>query len=385
MSVARKLLSMSKSIKFCEKLGIRVPIIQAPMAGISTIELANEVTKFGAIGSIPVSTIDFRSPSGIDKLKSIVDNYEGGKIVNLNFFCHEVVNPVTESQITSWKKMYKEALSISSLDHEDSNFKNGNISFKEYENNESVIEYLTTLKPSIISFHFGHPEKDTIKKLQSAGIKVAITSTSLEETKYLVGLGVDILVLQGYEAGGHRGNFLTSKHFDENLSTLALFLKSKKYVDDNNIDIDLVPTGGIVDPKVVKLYIDLGASAVQLGTVFLTSPEITNNKSYLLSLLNKQDFKPTIIIDSISGKPARAIQTDFIKSLITESVRFNSSDLPPYGTMYNAYKTLKPKKITNQDIGFYLIGQNYFQIDPSLLTTKDILTNLTSNINSINH
>ncbi|KAK6461010.1 2-nitropropane dioxygenase [Scheffersomyces coipomensis] len=377
---------MSKSVGFCKRLGLKYPIIQAPMAGTSTVELATEITNNGGLGSLPISTINFTQSQGLIQLKSLIEKYNvlNKSITNLNFFCHEIVEGVTPTQIKNWFELYSKVLNVNVGDvSEDEYFKNGNISFKEYEHNEELIDYLTKeLKPAVISFHFGYPSKETILKFQAAGIQIWVTSTSLQETEILGKLGVDGIVCQGFEAGGHRGNFITSKDFDENLSTLALFLKSKQYLHQHDLHdkIDLIPTGGIMDSKTVKFYLDSDASAVQVGTVFLTSPEITNNKSYLKSLLQSHDYKPTILIDIVSGKRARAIQTDFIKGLI----KYNhpSDDLPPYGILYNAYRTLKSNKTlsTSLDIGFYLMGQNYFQTDLTLTSTKDIFQSLVKDL-----
>ncbi|KHC30396.1 nitronate monooxygenase [Candida albicans P76055] len=210
-------MSMSTRLKLASKLGIDYPIFLSPMAGVSTIDMSIGVSNNGGLGSIPLASIDFRKQDSIEKLENLIIEYKKKLInstttktktktkdndqlvVNLNFFCHEIENEPNQQQISNWKQLYKQSVFDNNTEDDDAfklldeiQFINGNVSFKEIENNENhidqynkLMEYLEQLKPSIISFHFGMPSPKTIKRLQNQGIMIFITSTSLEETIYL--------------------------------------------------------------------------------------------------------------------------------------------------------------------------------------------------------
>lgn len=379
---------MSKYGKFCKSLGLKVPIIQAPMAGISTIKLASEATANGALGSLPLATIDFRK--GIDPLKKTIEQYKENlletkvahNVVNLNFFCHEVVENATKDQMENWWSLYLQSgLKVSDEVRLKIPFSNGNVSFKELELHypeklHELINYLAEYKPKMVSFHFGHPEKKTVEKFKEAGILVFVCVTSVEEAKILVDLGANGLICQGFEAGGHRGNFLVSGQFDELLSTHSLFLQVKNYIERGNISTFLIPSGGIMDAVTINYYLSLGASAVQMGSAFLATPE-SNSAPYFQKELARDEQETTVATSLVSGKLARTVKTQFIENLIVKNA-FKSYELPPYGSSYNAYKTLKPQ-ISSSDIGFYLAGQNYHSIDPKL-TTSEIIQKLSKDL-----
>ncbi|KAK6871733.1 putative nitronate monooxygenase [Candida tropicalis] len=379
---------MSSKLKLLQKLGIEYPIFLSPMAGVSTIELIAAITNNGGLGSIPLASIDFRQDDGVPKLDKLIEEYsrvvkKQKNIVNLNFFCHEIESTPTTEQIQNWKKLYSNVLNIKEEILNQAKFTNGNVSFKEVETNyearyNRLLKYLENLKPKVASFHFGIPSQETIQRLQKIGTMVFVSSTSLEETKKLVECGVDGIILQGYEAGGHRGNFLISKTFDENLSTQALFIQSKKYIDtldQQNVPF-LVPAGGIVDSETINYYLEQGSDAVQLGTAFLATPESTNSKFFTTA--KTKDRSNTIMIDLVSGKQARTVRTEFIDGLINKN-GYPLNELPGYGYMYNAYKSLKPL-VNGQDIGFYLAGQNYHQIETNK-SAEEIMQKLINGLN----
>ncbi|EMG47560.1 hypothetical protein SBY92_004732 [Candida maltosa Xu316] len=359
---------MSSKLKLLQRLGIEYPIFLSPMAGVSSIGLAAAITNSGGLGSIPLAPIDFRQTNGIEKLDKLVSEYgelinKSRNVVNLNFFCHEIDEDPTSVQINNWRDLYKKAIHVTDDILDKAKFTNGNISIKQVERDapgefNSLLEYLESLKPKIVSFHFGVPSEVAIHRLQNAGVLVFVSSTSLKETVYLTERGVDGIVLQGYEAGGHRGNFLADTESDEKLSTESLFNQSKEYLDSlktENIPY-LVPAGGIVSGETINHYISQGAASVQLGTAFLATPESLNSKFFNNPSINK----PTIMTDLVSGKIARAVKTDFINGLI-ENDNYQRNELPPYGYVYNAYKSVKP--LVDQDIGFHLAGTNYQHIE----------------------
>ena len=445
-----------------QKLGIKYPIIQSPMAGVLTPAMAASVTNAGGLGSLPISTINFTLPNSITQLQALIDSYNSNLVdesktntINLNFFCHEIEQPPTESQILNWKKLYIEATNLpKSVIDEIECTKNGNVSFREFEQNseafDRLMSYLSKYRPKIISFHFGIPQRSTIDKLKQLGIMVFITATSVEEVNQVIKVGgeVDGVVLQGYEAGGHRGNFLTGV-VDAKLPTWDLFQLVKKelnQLDTHNKSSSsssstasasaeaeasrpppyLVVAGGIMNSSQAQRFLDAGADAVQLGTAFLGTVE-SNTSGYFSKV--SQDGPSTVMTALISGKPARAVVTDFIARIEQErklekatksgaiknkdgdgngdgdgDVNVNidvNGELPPYGYAYAAYKQLKdivgkkqqqnPKQKetcgneASLDLGFYLAGLGYKQIEKDVgngekLTTQQVIDKLISEL-----
>lgn len=362
------------SSRLCRTLGLKLPLFQAPMAGVSTVQMAAAVIQNGGLGSIPLGGVDLRK--GVGLLKSSVDQLIDlvGKenLVNFNFFCHDIVDSPSVSQTANWWSLYTKTIGDLDSFKDFVSFDNSNVSFKELELNfpdqfNELMDYLEITRPKITSFHFGHPSKETIKRLQNLGILVFITTTSIEETRHLIELNVDGLICQGYEAGGHRGNFLTFDPFDEHLSTQALFIQTRDYIYKRKLDTYIVPTGGIMDSVTMKYYLDNGADSIQLGSIFLGTPESTSAPFFSNALASK-NHTPTIMTPLVSGKPARTVSTPFIQDLI-ECNCFDLQELPPYGCSYSAYKLLRPK-IEGIDIGFYLAGQHYHSMETSLSTAQ---------------
>jgi nitronate monooxygenase len=369
---------MSSKTKLLQKLGVEHPIFLSPMAGVSPISLSAAVTNSGGLGSIPLASIDFRQDDGLHKLNALIEDYAAGidkprNVVNLNFFCHEVEHAPDTAQVDNWKQLYQKAIHASGDVLAKAQFTNGNVSFRELERDHPakyslLMDYLGTLRPKAVTFHFGIPNNATMKWLQQkTGCLVLVTATSVAEAVFLVEKGVDGIVLQGYEAGGHRGNFLADETSDENLSTHALFSQVKKYVDTLPVDRApyLVPAGGIGDAATIRYYLAQGADAVQLGTAFLATPESLTAKFFSAAVDGTR--ADTAMVELVSGKRARAVRTAFIDALVGLN-EFRRDELPGYGYAYNAYKSLKP--LVEQDIGFYLAGQNYHQISKGKLAEQ---------------
>lgn len=401
-----------KSQQFTKLLGLKYPIIQAPMGGVTTTKLASEVTLNGGLGSLPVSGIDLRA--GISQLINTVAEYQGlisrsslKNVVNLNFFCHEIYTPPSRKQVADWLKLYHDTIpELNEAQYAESlQIKNGNISFKEIEESyPSVLDELFTywkenkhLVPKVISFHFGYPKSRTIEALHDLGIFVLVTATSLDEAQTLIRQGVDGLVCQGYEAGGHRGNFLHNKESEpteksekfenrKDLSTNDLFNVIYQWVQENNSKVHLIPAGGIMDANTISKYLFSGASAVQLGTIFLSSPGSNSSVSRLFdSDVQKQGLPPTQMVAQVSGKPARSITSEFIKRLTLSSEK-GQYDLPAYGYSYSLYKQMKSTmKNVSIDLSFPLAGANYPDLRPQWLGrgAGEIVSTLGNQIDNI--
>src|SRR5579883_3047010 len=195
-----------------EKIGLEWPIFQAPMAGTSTPALAAAVSNAGALGAIGVAA---ESPEGAEKMIRATQGLTN-RAFNVNVFCHRpaIPNAAVEAAWIARLKPQFEAFGASppSALRE---------IYQTFRGNRAMTEMLLATRPAIISFHFGLPEESQIKALKEAGIILFGSATSLGEARQLADAGIDAIVAQGYEAGGHRGLFDYQAH-DDRLGTLAL-------------------------------------------------------------------------------------------------------------------------------------------------------------------
>lgn len=367
---------MSTYKQFLSKLGRTSPVIQAPMANVSTEILALKVYKSGGLGSLALSPINLlHNPNSVfenvAKFRLLTSERA---IVNCNFFCFDPKTqpaPTTQER-RNWAQLYEgvTGVSLDKILEKVGDFSRAVVSFNEFEDSQpekfdNFINQLIETKVKVVSFHFGIPSQRTIRKLQTGGIMVWGCVTLVEEAKTLVDLGVDVLVCQGYEAGGHRGNFLVDSHLDENLGTLMLFRQVKQYVDTVSNPPFLVPSGGIVDGVTILNYLKEGAAAVQLGTVFIPTTE-SSAPRFIAKNIEQENRMPTIMTPLISGRSARTLRTPFIASLIREQAKLKYS-LPLFGYSTSAYRKFSSGE---EKYGFYLAGQNYHLADTGISATK---------------
>lgn len=371
---------------FVKSLNISRPIIQAPMAGVTSPKMVAEVCNNGALGSLPVSHINFRSPSGITELRNLVNEVQShtndtsvARNVNLNFFCHEAVLSVTSAQKENWCSLYERVSKIP-IERKEFTFEKRSVSFKEFEDNEAFENLLAFFRdeyrPKVVSFHFGHPTIRSIKALQELKIQVYVTATSEQEFELLQELEVDGVICQGYEAGGHRGNFLqVHEQFDENLSTACLVKRVLHLIECKKGKIPfIIPAGGISTPLDVKYMLELGVSAVQIGTAFLGATDCKASKKLHELIHEEKELEPTTMIGIVSGKRARAISSTFLRDLKSS---YANESLPDYGYMYNEFKRLR--SLHPDKLNFVLAGQSYPSIRTNV-TMAEILAYLSESI-----
>lgn len=368
----------TSSARFMISLGLKYPIIQAPMAGVTTPKMVAEVINFGAMGSLPVSHCDLTSDEGHQELRSLIQEVQSGILqesakrnINLNFFCYDVVDAVTDIQKQNNWYTQLEKVTKTPINRDLVHFKNRSISFKEYEKNNSFRELLNFFEnhftPKVVSFHFGHPLKESLESLQNLGIQVFVTATSVQEVKLLIDLGVDGIVCQGYEAGGHRGNFLElNERLDENLSTVQLLKRVMLILEFGGGKRPfLIPSGGLCSSEDIKYVFSQGASAAQLGTVFLATPESKTAVKFKKSV-SENVCQSTTMTSIVSGKSARAILTPFLRDLLLTQT---NEELPYYSYRYNAFKKLRAH---TDEVDFILAGQGFLSVDISM-NTLDVL------------
>ena len=316
-------------------LGNRDPIIQAPMAGSTTVELVAAVSNAGGIGSMgyaetPSATIR----EDAQKIRKLTD-----KPFNLNFFAHDAPAnkpEIIESARERLRPFYAEA-GLSEIPQD--------VSKPLLTFTEERLELLLDIKPPLVSFHFGLPAPDAIESLKKAGCRILCSATTTSEAITLEQSGVDIVVAQGWEAGGHRGSFDVN-HDDHGVGTMALV---PQIVDAVNIPV--VAAGGIADGRGIAAAFMLGASGVQMGTAFLSCPEAKVSDVHLEALRNAGD-DDTRLTKAFSGRPARARRNNYIESIAAHRLA-----LPDFPTMYTLSDPLREASDDSLDYRFLLYGQ----------------------------
>jgi len=286
------------STRIQDLLGIELPIIQAPMAGADSPELAAEVSEAGGLGSLacPLLTHDQIRESLTEIRKRT------SKPFNLNFFSHRSPqsNPSHEKNwLAHLKKFHLElGLDVDALP-------SGPTRAPFDENFCALVE---ELRPKIVSFHFGLPDQALVQRLKKAGILILSSATSVQEARWLEDRGCDAIIAQGSEAGGHRGMFLNTDIATQ-VGTMALV---PQIVDA--VKVPVIAAGGIADSRGIAASFALGASAVQLGTAYLFCPEAHVSPLYREALRNVRDDQ-TALTNIFSGRAARGIVNRFVNEV----------------------------------------------------------------------
>ncbi|KAB7740833.1 DUF561 domain-containing protein [Parvibaculum sedimenti] len=288
-------------------LNIELPIIQAPMAGSATPELAASVANAGGLGSLGVAMMKpAELRDAVAKLRALTN-----KPFNLNFFVHR------EPDLDGYDARTMQA----ALAPHYAEFGLGPVPEPAVHSpsfNEETLALALELAPPVISFHFGMPDAHAIAALKAKGIKILGCATTVAEAKRLESDGADAIIAQGHEAGGHRGTFLD--HVD--LGTVGTMALVPQVVDA--VSVPVIAAGGIGDARGIAASFMLGASGVQLGTAYLVCPEAGTSALYRKALAEASDHA-TVVTKLFSGRPARAIHnrlTQELHSLEDEAAPF---------------------------------------------------------------
>jgi nitronate monooxygenase len=302
------------------KLGVTLPIVQAPMAGTSTPALAAAVTNAGGLGSIGVGAVNAAAARAmIDALKSLTSGP-----FNVNVFCHRpaVANADRER---AWLNGLKPVFARYNAEPP---LAIGEI-YTSFIVDGAMLDVFLQTRPAVVSFHFGLPSADVIAKLKAVGIILFSSATSLEEAEQAQKAGMDAIVAQGYEAGGHRGVFDPDAP-DSGLSVLPL---TRSLVE--KIKLPVIAAGGIMDGAGIAAVLDLGAEAAQLGTAFVGCPESSADRYYRDALFAPGAATEMTLL--ISGRPARCLQNKFTA---LKDGELKDLTIPDYPTTYDAGKAL---------------------------------------------
>lgn len=306
-------------MRITELLGIQHPIIQAPMVGVSTPALAAAVSNAGGLGSIGLGASNATQARAlIEHVRALTD-----KPVNLNLFCHRPAVADAERE-AAWLEHLRPL--FAEFDAQPP-AKLGEI-YRSFVDDPQMLDVLLEMRSAVVSFHFGLPAQDWIDRLKNAGIRLLATATCREEGRLIEAAGIDGIVAQGYEAGGHRGVFEPEK--DARIGTLALVRTLAQATG-----LPIIAAGGIMDGQGMRAAFELGAQAVQLGTAFILSTESSANAAYRAALRSERAER-TDVTAAISGRAARGL----VNRLFTDVGSIDAPALPDYPITYDAAKAL---------------------------------------------
>jgi nitronate monooxygenase len=276
--------------RILDLFGIEMPIIQAPMAGSALSDMVVAVSQAGGLGSLACALLSVEQAR--KELETI--RRKTSRPINANFFCHQPPRDDRAREM-SWKQRLDAYFAELGLD---SNTPFPNINRAPFD--EKMCDLVMEFHPEVVSFHFGLPDKNLLLRVQAAGAKILSSAASVDEARWLEDEGCHAIVAQGYEAGGHRGMFLT-KDVSTQVGTMALVPQLA-----DAVKVPVIAAGGIADARGIVAAFALGASAVQMGTAYLHCPEAQISPIYRQALKDAKDNE-TAITNVFTGRPARAI------------------------------------------------------------------------------
>lgn len=281
-------------------LGIPVPIVQAPMAGVQGAALAAAVCGAGGLGSLPCALLD---PDALRRELASLRARTGGGPFNANFFCHAPPAPSAERE-AAWRAALAPYFAELGVDPGAGLPAGpGRAPF-----GHDAADVLEEFRPAAVSFHFGLPAPDLLARVRGWGAKVLSTATTVEEALWLEARGVDAVIAQGLEAGGHRGMFL-SEDLNTQSGTFALLPQVARAVR-----VPVIAAGGVADARGVAAALALGAAGVQVGTAYLLCPEADTSAVHRAALKGEA-ARVTALTNLFTGRPARAVVNRLVREM----------------------------------------------------------------------
>jgi nitronate monooxygenase len=277
--------------RLIDLFGIELPIVQAPMAGAMDWELAAETAEAGALGSLPCAMLD------ADQIREQMGRIRArtARPINLGFFCHATPE-FNNAREAAWRERlapyYRELTIDPSAPVPSSNRAAFDVPFCD------VVE---ELKPQVVSFHFGLPEPDLVQRVKATGALIVSSATTAAEARWLEARGVDAVIAQGNEAGGHRGLFLTDDT-DDIATQAGTFALVPQIVDA--VKLPVIAAGGVTDARGIAAAFALGAAGAQIGTAYLWCPEAKISAPHRAALKSARD-DGTALTNLMTGRPAR--------------------------------------------------------------------------------
>jgi nitronate monooxygenase len=281
-----------------ELFGTRVPVVQAPMAGVQAGALAAAVSSAGALGSIPCALL---SAQGLREELTLYRERTRAP-VNVNFFCHAPAEPDAARE-AAWREALGPYYREFGIDPASIPVGPGRAPFSD-----AFADVLEPFRPEVVSFHFGLPAPALLARVRGWGCKIIASATTVDEGAWLEERGVHAVIAQGVEAGGHRGMFLTDD-ITTQLGSLPLTAQLVR-----NLRVPVIAAGGIADARAVRAALALGAQGVQVGTSFLLCKEATT-AAVNRAALRSPAARHTALTNLFTGRPARGIVNRVMREL----------------------------------------------------------------------
>jgi nitronate monooxygenase len=277
---------------------IELPIIQAPIAGPATPELAIAVIEAGGLGSLPCATLSVeQARQWLERIRQATSGP-----LNVNFFCHTPPRPDPAAQV-AWRARLARYYVEMGLDPQPAVPAGARSPF-----GDDYCALVEEFRPEVVSFHFGLPDPALLSRVKATGAKVIASATTVAEARWLEAHGCDAVIAMGLEAGGHRGNFLS---FDM-ATQVGTFALVPQVCDA--VSVPVIAAGGVSDARGVVAAMALGASAVQIGTAYLFSPECRVPAPHLAALKASSDDS-TALTNIFTGRPARGIMNRVMREV----------------------------------------------------------------------
>lgn len=317
---------------FPTSLSLRTPIFQAPMAGISTPALAAAVSEAGGLGALGLGA------SSVEVAREAIKATRARttRPFAVNFFCH--TPPPRDQQVEkAWLARLQphfarlEAQTPEGLEE----------IYQPLRAGSEMADMVLEEAPAVVSFHFGLPQPQLLKALRARGCLTLASATSLHEAQTIMGAGLDGVIVQGWEAGGHRGSF-DPQAPDERLPMRPLLAKIRA----NLPETPLVAAGGLSNGADIAEMLALGAQAAQLGTAFLACPESATGPAHR-ELLTTENATTTMTA-AISGRMARCLVNEF--TALGEGAA--PEEIPAYPLAYDAGKALNAAALKRGENGY---------------------------------
>ncbi|MDF7774666.1 nitronate monooxygenase family protein [Sphingomonas sp. AOB5] len=277
--------------RFLDLTGADLPIVQAPMAGAGGVDLAVAAMRAGAVGSLPCAML---TPMQVILQSAEVRAETDEEPLNLNFFCHTLPEAPDES---AWLAALAPYFAEEGVEP-------GAAAPLRLPFDAAMCEAVEASRPEIVSFHFGLPEEKLLDRVRKSGALIVGNATTAAEAGWLAERGCDAIIAQGAEAGGHAGWFLDG-HRPMPLAELLRTIR---------VDVPMIAAGGIVDGAGIAEALRLGASAVQIGTAYLATPEATISRPHR-KLLGTEAAADADFTNLFSGREARGIRNRLMRDL----------------------------------------------------------------------
>lgn len=277
---------------------IELPIIQAPMAGVQGSALASAVSNAGGLGSLPCAMLS------LDTMRSELATLVAAtrKPFNVNFFCH-VPQASDERRDAAWRAALQPYYDEHGIDARAITPGAQRTPFSA-----EMADLVSAFKPAVVSFHFGLPSPELVARVRASGAKIVSSATTVKEARWLEARGVDAIIAQGLEAGGHRGIFLS----DDLMTQIGTFALVPQIVQA--VAVPVIAAGGIADAAGVAAALTLGAAGVQVGTAYLLCPETTTSAVHRAALTSPA-ARHTAVTNVFTGRPARGIVNRIVREV----------------------------------------------------------------------